>query len=307
MRPDRSAIALALLLAIGVAGCEGTTKAVSYGVILLTKGTEVAERARRNDASDLPGMSLEVMFPDASAQMLAKAAGKGRVKAMERLVTEGVDVNSLGAKNVTPLWWAFRKHSLKGFRKLLELGADPNVVFLPEGWDGTSMMHWAAQVKDIRYLQVLLEHGGNPDLRAGRWEYPVIFETFESHWSWSGWNLSWRRDTLRQHRELLLEHGADIDAAARASDGPLKSEGQTALTRAAIADKWDVVYELLEMGADFRRTGGETGANLMCEIGRAWGIWNYNKQQSSDRQRVIDWLAERGVASFPDDCPWPPL
>jgi len=137
-------------------------------------------------------MSLKTMFPDPRMRALAKAAGQGRVKKVEHLVAEGVDVNSRGTQGVTPLFWAMR--DFDGFKKLLELGADPNVVY----GDGNSVMHAAVNQKDLRILKAALQTGGNPNLVGGDSvrETPIF------------WAASVGFDVV----DLLLEHGADINA-----------------------------------------------------------------------------------------------
>ncbi len=47
---------------------------------------------------------------------------------MDQLIADGVDVNAKGKDNVTPLFWAFFDNKLPRFKKLLEHGADPNVL-----------------------------------------------------------------------------------------------------------------------------------------------------------------------------------
>jgi len=51
-----------------------------------------------------------------------------------------------------------------GFKALLKLGANPNVLFD----DGGTVMHWAARMDSTEFLQAALEHGGDPNLRGGR-------------------------------------------------------------------------------------------------------------------------------------------
>jgi len=107
-------------------------------------------------------MPFDSMFENDSGLMaLAKAAGKGQLKRIDRLVSEGQNVNARGTRNITALFWAMRRSNIKGFEHLLQLGADPNVVFD----DGSSVIHWAVlqQVSD-QFLVLALKHGGNPNL-----------------------------------------------------------------------------------------------------------------------------------------------
>lgn len=123
-------------------------------------------------------MSLEDMFPDQQVRELAAAAGNGKIKHLEQLVSQGVSVNSRGLQNATPLFWAMKSDNAKGFQKLLELGADPNVVF----GDGGTVMHWAARNENPEFLNLALQHGGNTELAAGQFMQTPIFETIGIFW-----------------------------------------------------------------------------------------------------------------------------
>ena len=208
-------------------------------------------------------MSLETMFRDERVRLLAAAAGKGKLAKIERLVAEGVDVNSRGTQNATPLFWAMR--NLKGFTKLLQLGADPNVVF----GDGGTVMHWAAMNEDTAFLRVALQYGGDPNLVAGMFMYTPLFEAI-------GMN--------DEAVEILLDAGASMDART--------ASGQTPLTVAAGIGRFDVVYLLLSRGADYALTDN-TEFNLVDIIADNQGAFVPGHELWMNR--VIDWLRERGV------------
>ncbi len=67
-------------------------------------------------------------FTDQGVIALCKAIEAHNLTEIDRLVKSGVDVNARGRGNMTPLLWAFPVGQ-DVFRKLLELGADPNVEF----------------------------------------------------------------------------------------------------------------------------------------------------------------------------------
>lgn len=106
-------------------------------------------------------MNLSDAFSDANVEALAKAASKGNVDRISQLIAQGVDVNHQGMLGVTPLYWGLRNY--KGFCALLEKGANPNVMFD----DGSSVLVWAATMRDKRFLKTVLQHGGNPDFGEG--------------------------------------------------------------------------------------------------------------------------------------------
>ena len=115
-------------------------------------------------------MSVETMFPDPQVRALAVAAGDGDIEEIDRLVQQGVDVNARGKQSATPLFWALRTWNLNGFTRLLELGADPNLSFQPDGEIPSSeatVMHLAMRPPITAFLKAALRHGGNPNLVGG--------------------------------------------------------------------------------------------------------------------------------------------
>jgi ankyrin repeat protein len=224
-------------------------------------------------------MSLETMFPDERVRELARAAGRGDLSRIDELVAEGVDVNARGTSNAVPLYRALR--SYRGFVRLLELGADPNVVFD----DNDSIMETIVLMRDDRFLAAALEHGGDPNFGAGT--------TFGSllHWATDG-------DT-KDKIPMLLDAGADINARAK--------NGETPIMDAAGSAQFDVVYDLLERGADYKTISDICG-NALAEV-IAWRLprLHLSGQDKVWFERVIEWLDARGVG-IPDDnnrCPPP--
>lgn len=207
-----------------VPGCEAGSNNFDYS------GMKDSEKTFNEQQSItlVAFMSLDVMFPDERVRSLAKAAGKGKVKVIEKLVSQGVDVNSFGSRRATPLFWALKQGNVKGFSKLLELGANPNIVFD----DGGTIIHWATENEDQAYLEVALKYDGNPNLIAGQFQQPPIFETIGIFGDIGKFPAL----------EILLKAGADVNMR----DG----KGDTPLIVAAKFGRFDIVYKLLQEGAD---------------------------------------------------------
>ncbi|QMU62446.1 MAG: hypothetical protein GKR92_12350 [Gammaproteobacteria bacterium] len=189
-----------------------------------------AQNARNKHLKDnnIEFMPLEIMFPDPKVRALAKAAGNGDLDTIEKLVDEGVDVNSKGKRKATPIIVAFG--NIHGFRKLLELGADPNVVYD----DGTAVMHWAARHRDIAFLKAALEHNGDPNIvDSFSFKETTLIASIRSDGKFGEYP-----QTI-----LLLDAGADLDKK--------DAFGGTAVIKAAILKRYDIVYELLNRGADY--------------------------------------------------------
>jgi uncharacterized protein len=232
------------------------------------KGMDDAERQfnERQRQELVAFMSLETMFPDTKVRALARAAGRGNIRQIEKLVSEGVDVNARGTQGATPLFWAMRNY--RGFKRLLELGADPNVVYA----DGNHVMIASTELRDRRILQSALEHGGNPNLATGdSFGNTPIFEAMST-----GFDVV----------DLLLAHGADIDAIDKFGSSPV-------LVAAGRGD-FEAVYNLLERGADYRLKN-QNGRDLASRVAATVGKIRPGTKFETWQIKVIEWLRERGV------------
>lgn len=233
----------------------------------------------RHDRELIIYMSLETMFPDRKVRALAEAAGKGKVQELEELVSQGVDVNSQGAKGVTPLFWALRNANVEAFKKLLALGADPNIIFAD-----SSVMHWAARQKNTIFLRNALDHGGNANLVAGKLGETPLFETI-------GVEGSGNVEAMR----ILLDSGADINAVTGGEKVfNMSMGGITPVMAAADVVRFDIVYELLKRGADYRFED-DSGRDLVDRIVVLKGRFAAGSKQQRYMKEVVVWLKERGV------------
>ena len=253
-------------LALALPGCAGS--AIDFA------GMAEAERAHNERMSKevLAFMSLETMFPDPQVRALAEAAGKGNIRKVEELVAQGVDVNSRGKKNATPLFWSMS--NIKGFKRLWELGADPNVVF----GEGGPVMHWAAKFDDTAFLKAAIEHGGDVELVAGIFGETPIFKALSN------------RDAMI----FLLDSGANINARSQGNAASWIKGGDTPVMTAATTLQYEVVYELLVRGADYT-VKNEIGIDLAHRVASKRGVFIPGSDQAKWLAKVIAWLEERGV------------
>lgn len=210
----------------------------------------------------------EVFEREPSALALAKAAGRGDVSEINRMITEGTKVNTLGKHGITPLWWAAWAVNYEGFNALLEKGADPNA---PRSL-GLPVMHLAAQLPDARFLAAALKHGGNPDAIDQVSSDTPLFVTVLFH--------------LEEQTGLLLKAGANVNVQQPISGWSLPMQ--------AIGSNGDykLVYELLQRGADYslKMSNGQT---LIDVIGTA--AIDPNGEQYLWREKVIEQLRSKGV------------
>lgn len=264
--PAMNWISMASKTAMAFAGTMVIAFACACGAESEDMATAESTFQEKASKTILAYMTLETMFPDARARLLASAAGEGNLAEVDRLVAEGVNVDSRGTQNATPLFWSMRNPS--GFTKLLELGANPNVVF----GDGGSVMHWAARAEDTGLLRAALRHGGDPNLVAGAFERTPLFEAIG------------RNDTAAL--DLLLDAGADIDARS--------SNGDTAAMVAAGRGRFDVVYLLLSRGASYS-VPNDNGVTLVDRVVDKQGAMDPEHDLARWLDKVVEWLRERGV------------
>ncbi|MFV0423847.1 ankyrin repeat domain-containing protein [Oleidesulfovibrio sp.] len=141
------------------------------------------------------GPTLAESFPDdIQTRRMARAAAQGDIKTIDRLVTEGADVNARGAHNATVLMWTLHKRNMKGFKHLLSLGANPNVEWTLQSDEfrhACSVMHTI----HAEYLQAALAAGGNPNLECDG-ERPMTHHIFFNS-----------TPVLK----MLTDHGAELD------------------------------------------------------------------------------------------------
>ena len=206
------------------------------------------------------------VFEETPAIALARAGARGDAAEIKRQIAAGVDPNTVGKYDITPLWWAVWTQNLRGFKTLLESGANPNVR-RPE----FSIMILAAGTEDARFLELALKHGGDPNFRDVN---PVRMPIFESM----------LMDSTR-HRELLLQAGADINAQNEVGDTPMmKAIGTSA--------DYKFVWECLQRGADYRikTFNNKTLADSIstCHI-------NPDDDRYLWREKVIEFLKSKGI------------
>jgi uncharacterized protein len=171
-------------------------------------------------------------FSDPDVVALAKAASKGDVKTIDRLVSNGVDVNAKGKDNVTTLFFALNAKNKVGFKRLLELKADPN---LQAKSSGESVVSLAAKIEDdSEWLELALKHGGNPDVVDPT---DVICKNqtplFNANYAHNLKNV-----------ELLIAAGANVNHQDACGETPAMNATDYRWYRG--------VYRLLQAGADVR-------------------------------------------------------
>lgn len=169
--------------------------------------------------------------------------------------------------------------NFKGFVKLLKLGANPNLDF-----DGNSVMHWVAGNPDVRYLDVALKHGGDPNLVANG-KTPIVH------------TIGVGPGDNRSARLILLNAGADINARTKIREVfDMKLGGQTPILLVARLARVDIVYELLEFGADYE-IKDVNGGNVLQTLAKLEGLPGGSSKLHSNLRRVKKWFVEKRILS----------
>ncbi|MCJ2166324.1 MULTISPECIES: ankyrin repeat domain-containing protein [unclassified Pseudodesulfovibrio] len=251
-------------------------------VILLSSGCVDAALKGQNSLTD---MSVSKLFPgDRQAQQLALAASEGDLEYIDKLLAQGADPNAAGRSGITVPCWVLYHPNKEGFRRLLEHGADPNIIW--EGRKGysdeLSLIHvaaWQSPIIGTDYLEMIFEIGrGNPNLVVQNYRtQPLLWAT---------------RPSQADAFAVLYCYGADIHF----KDGG----GYTFLYRASL-ENYELAYFLLQDGADYEeitKHGIGIKNHIMSEAreNRVEAVsGNKNAPQYYWFWRCVDFLEKRGM------------
>lgn len=136
------------------------------------------------------------VFKDPRVVALLHAVEHQDAVAAKRLISSGADVNAVGVQAITPLSWLLDRRDNNAVELLLKLGADPNKITVLDNEIGAPQPMWAAAAAGQKEaLQLMLDHGGNPNLVFGN-NSLLMNAVQEGHLDCA---------------ELLLQRGADIN------------------------------------------------------------------------------------------------
>ncbi len=212
-----------------------------------------------------------VHFDDPKTVNLCTAVMAGDIDAIDKLVSDGVDVNFRGKDGMTPLLFSMGGFNKLGLERLMELGADPNLQ--TENKD--SYMRYAARANDIDYLKMGLSHGGDPNLR-GKMGRTLLFEAAMEN-----------NESVEESLDLLLKNGADINAVSK---GVLEN----AAMAAARINQYIPALFLLQKGIDYHHEN-KAGYSIARPL-EANGIgYNPGYEGYDARTKVAKFLTDHGV------------
>ncbi len=158
---------------------------------------------------------VEEFFTDKKAIELTSAAVEGDIPKVEKLVAEGVNIDSRGKDGITPLYLALIAKNYEGFEKLLQLGAEPNID-LPKGPD---ILYVCLAYPDSRFLKAALKYGADPNKEYSSSYYLLTYAAL----------IDFPIDNIK----MLLDGGANPDIALDIIQNPFLTAIQTRHYRTA--------------------------------------------------------------------------
>jgi ankyrin repeat protein len=169
--------------------------------------------------------------PQAALEIAIRA---NDASAMGRALAEGAEANARGKLEITPLMIAVDAQSPDAVNALLKAGAAPNAQAVDRNGPVTlAVQSYRAMPYGRDIMMAVFKAGGDPDSRRPDGD-PVIFRFIEDH----------DADDIK----LMKALGANLDIRDRGND-PL-------ITSVAMAQDWDMVWALIEMGAKYDYENG---------------------------------------------------
>lgn len=211
---------------------------------------------------------------EAIAGEVADAARSGDVEALTRLLDNGAPVDEPGIAN--PLHFACQAGQIDAARLLLERGAEPDAPSIL----GTPLMIAAAR-KQTEIVSLLLSHGADPNVAAGREDRTPLHQA-----AFSG---------ATEIVQILLDHGADPLARTKNGEPPLHlavKKGRVSAANALRAEtNWtpptpptesDVSTADMEAAQAIIRSCSNCHTLELEKAGNAPSLWNvYEREKAS--------------------------
>jgi ankyrin repeat protein len=230
--------------------------------------------------------SADKVFTNPQVQALAEATKAGNISQIEALIKSGVNIDSPGKDNLTPLYWSFtyvkpNDQTKVGFKHLLELGANSLQVHEPTG---LPLLHMTARADDPDYLDLVLKYGQNADINYVR----------ESHLGYDTAMANAMAARNFNNFKTLFEAGADIETK--------DTYGRTIIEVASMPGTWDYVLFLLENGANYMAGNEKTAANpdeLPTIVRRLENLnyWDYGEKITT-RDKIVNFLEAKDVEVY---------
>ncbi len=230
------------------------------------------------------GWKAETYFEDPQVIQLCRAIESNDLPEVDRLIAVGADVKAEGKGNMTPLLWAFPENKPAIFKRLLEAGADPNVIVESDFntrstavVPGDSVTHMAAKSQFPEHFRYVMEHGGDANLI-----HPQTKETVLTTVVMNG------APYTKERIKLLVDKGVDLDQAGQAGAPP-------AVMAVNLYSQFDIALLLLEAGANPNVYIENQNKKLIHIVAMAKkGLGTSTPQQEADLDKLVEWLEKHG-------------
>ena len=170
-----------------------------------------------------PVPPADEVFPSERLRTAAAAAERGDIATLQALKAQGADLDEVVPSDVNLLMYELVAKNEVAVRALLAAGANPNVLTKI----GTSPMLVGATSPEPRLLVLLLDNGGDPNLKNHRGD-PLVHQAI----SFGQW----------QNLGILFVRGVPVDVRNKMD--------QTPAVRLATLNQYEEVNKLLDRGAD---------------------------------------------------------
>jgi uncharacterized protein len=263
----RLSILSTVLVGVALAGCEEVPKATT------------------RTWHEKFGWKAEDYFEDPSVVALCHAIEASDIAEINRLVAGGANVNAKGKDNMTPLLWAFPDKKPECFKRLLELGADPNVAIKSDlntrgGFAaGDSVTHMACRTEFPGYFEAVFAHGGDPNF-VRNWHIKGITPLFAV--------IMGAGSNKNSKVHVLVDKGAELNHADSTGTTPV-------MVAVGWGGSYDLAITLLNAGADYNTYKPKSNTKLVHIVAseeRRKPMWT--PQQADDYQKLVAWLEKHG-------------
>jgi ankyrin repeat protein len=206
------------------------------------------------------GMNINEAF-DPSVALLVEAALDGDADQVKTLIKQGTNVNTLGKKKMTPLFWVIADRNKLGMKLLLGAGADPNLKALGGGLSATN---YTAGGDDPELLEIVLKSAGNPNIARDSDGATPLQVAVEQK----------RFDNIK----LLIQYDADVNQVGRMN--------KTAARSAIVSGHPEYALYMLEHGYIHDLNG--LGRSV---VNRSLG----SEEGNQNKQQLIEILQKKGA------------
>jgi len=282
------------LLGLGLAAAGVIVSVVWFFVAFYMSMERGEEHRRQVDAKQRSGKwdfgDQPALFAVAHAIVKNdQDAIRAAAKALPNLQAPGRDGTTLLYFAVTQSWQ--RPESVEAVKTLLSLGADPNYT---NGHRNSFALANAVHGSAL-LLRYMLEAGGDPNARNEFGEPMILMN----------WYLGYYKNDARARLDLLLDHGADINATMPERESEFDGYALL-LYRTEIGPRYseygeayaDALY-LLERGADPNRAAAD-GMTFPKMLMKHRQQFRAGKRTPPEFEALWEWAQTHGILHWPE-------